>query len=120
MARGFLHGLSRRFDWIDRLLSRLSIRAKIFVIPTAVLASLIIMQMMGLNANIMSLGGIAIAVGAMVDSSIVVLENVFRRRDEDAESLDVAAVTGAREVAGAIVASTIIQLHVYLVRGGRQ
>ncbi len=50
----------------------------ICVIPTAVLASLGIMQMMGLNANIMSLGGIAIAIGAMVDSSIVMVENAHK------------------------------------------
>ncbi len=50
----------------------------ICVIPTAVLASLVIMQIMGLNANIMSLGGIAIAIGAMVDSSIVMVENAHK------------------------------------------
>ncbi len=50
----------------------------IFVIPTAVLASFIIMHVMGLNANIMSLGGIAIAIGAMVDSSIVMVENAHK------------------------------------------
>ncbi len=50
----------------------------ICVIPTAVLASLLIMQIMGLNANIMSLGGIAIAIGAMVDSSIVMVENAHK------------------------------------------
>ncbi len=55
----------------------------IFVIPTAVLASLIIMQLMGLNANIMSLGGIAIAIGAMVDSSIVMVENAHKHYERD-------------------------------------
>ncbi|MCP4245476.1 MAG: efflux RND transporter permease subunit [bacterium] len=55
----------------------------IFVIPTAVLASLIIMQIMGLNANIMSLGGIAIAIGAMVDSSIVMVENAHKHYERD-------------------------------------
>jgi copper/silver efflux system protein len=55
----------------------------IFVIPTAVLGSLIIMQLMGLNANIMSLGGIAIAIGAMVDSSIVMVENAHKHYERD-------------------------------------
>ena len=55
----------------------------IFVIPTAVLASLIIMHAMGLNANIMSLGGIAIAIGAMVDSSIVMVENAHKHYERD-------------------------------------
>ena len=47
----------------------------IFTLPTAVLASFIIMKMQGINANIMSLGGIAIAIGAMVDASIILVEN---------------------------------------------
>ncbi|MCH7812917.1 MAG: efflux RND transporter permease subunit, partial [Planctomycetes bacterium] len=55
----------------------------ILVIPTAVLASLIIMHAMGLNANIMSLGGIAIAIGAMVDSSIVMVENAHKHYERD-------------------------------------
>ena len=48
------------------------------VIPTAVLVSLIIMHALGMNANIMSLGGIAIAIGAMVDSSIIMVENAHK------------------------------------------
>ncbi|MCH7884734.1 MAG: efflux RND transporter permease subunit, partial [Planctomycetes bacterium] len=55
----------------------------IFVIPMSVLTSLLIMQMMGLNANIMSLGGIAIAIGAMVDSSIVMVENAHKHYERD-------------------------------------
>ena len=55
----------------------------IFVIPTAVLMSLIVMHMMGINANIMSLGGIAIAIGAMVDSSIVMVENAHKHYERD-------------------------------------
>ena len=47
----------------------------IFTLPTAVLAAFIIMKMQGINANIMSLGGIAIAIGAMVDASIILVEN---------------------------------------------
>ena len=47
----------------------------IFTLPTAVLISFLIMRLQGINANIMSLGGIAIAIGAMVDASIVMVEN---------------------------------------------
>ena len=47
----------------------------IFTLPTAVLAAFLIMKMQGINANIMSLGGIAIAIGAMVDASIILVEN---------------------------------------------
>jgi Cu(I)/Ag(I) efflux system membrane protein CusA/SilA len=55
----------------------------VFVLPTAVLASLIVMHAMGINANIMSLGGIAIAIGAMVDSSIVMVENAHKHYERD-------------------------------------
>lgn len=54
----------------------------IFTIPAAILISFIPMQQMGLNANIMSLGGIAIAIGAMVDAAIVVVEQTHKKLDE--------------------------------------
>lgn len=54
-----------------------------FVLPAGVLASLIIMNLMGMNANIMSLGGIAIAMGAMVDASIVMVENAHKHYERD-------------------------------------
>jgi len=47
----------------------------IFTLPTAVLAAMLVMKMQGINANIMSLGGIAIAIGAMVDAAIIMIEN---------------------------------------------
>jgi len=50
----------------------------VFVLPTGVLASLVVMHLLGINANIMSLGGIAIAIGVMVDSSIVMVENAHK------------------------------------------
>jgi Cu(I)/Ag(I) efflux system membrane protein CusA/SilA len=59
----------------------------IFTLPTAVLASYIIMKYQGINANIMSLGGIAIAIGAMVDASIIMVENahthMVRNREKE-------------------------------------
>ncbi len=59
----------------------------IFTVPAGVLVSLIIMHMLGLNANIMSLGGIAIAVGVMVDSSVVMVENAHKHLDREEERL---------------------------------
>jgi Cu(I)/Ag(I) efflux system membrane protein CusA/SilA len=50
----------------------------VFTLPTAILISLIIMRMQGINANIMSLGGIAIAIGAMVDAAIIMIENAHK------------------------------------------
>jgi Cu(I)/Ag(I) efflux system membrane protein CusA/SilA len=55
----------------------------IFILPVAVLISFIIMERQGLNANIMSLGGIAIAVGAMVDAAIVMIENAHKHIEHD-------------------------------------
>src|SRR4051794_215732 len=57
----------------------------IFVVPTSVLASLLVMHLLGVSANIMSLGGIAIAIGVMVDSAIVMVENAHKHLDRDEE-----------------------------------
>lgn len=83
-------------------------------IPISVLATLAVVYLSGLTINLMTLGGLALGVGMMVDSSIVVLENIFRRREEDGETPHEAAVSGTMEVAGAIVASTITTLVIFL------
>ena len=57
----------------------------IFVLPTGVLASLILMNLIGLNANIMSLGGIALAIGVMVDSAVIMIENVHKHLEQGAQ-----------------------------------
>ncbi len=59
----------------------------IFTVPTGVLTSLIVMHLLGINANIMSLGGIAIAIGVMVDSSVVMVENAHKHLDREEERL---------------------------------
>ncbi len=70
-----------------------------FVLPTAVLVSLGAMYLLGINANIMSLGGIAIAVGVMVDCSIVMVENGHERLAAERLRNGGAAVAGERRVA---------------------
>ncbi len=55
----------------------------IFVLPTGVLASVILMHAIGLNANIMSLGGIALAIGVMVDSAVIMIENAHKHLEHD-------------------------------------
>jgi Cu(I)/Ag(I) efflux system membrane protein CusA/SilA len=55
----------------------------IFSLPVGILAAFIVMHMQGMNANIMSLGGIAIAIGAMVDAAIVMIENVHKRIEKE-------------------------------------
>ncbi len=59
----------------------------IFVLPTGVLCALIIMHFLGINANIMSLGGIAISIGVMVDSSIVMVENAHKHLDREEDRI---------------------------------
>ena len=83
-------------------------------IPISMVATFALIFFGGFTLNLMTLGGLALGVGMMVDSSVVVLENVFRRRDEDGAEPVVAAVEGTREVGMAIVASTITTLVIFL------
>jgi Cu(I)/Ag(I) efflux system membrane protein CusA/SilA len=55
----------------------------VFTLPTAILFSFIVMRMQGINANIMSLGGIAIAIGAMVDAAIIMVENAHKHFEQE-------------------------------------
>ena len=82
-------------------------------IPISVIATFALIYFGGLTLNLMTLGGLALGVGMMVDSSIVVLENTYRHRDEVGEQPSRASVEGAREVAPAIVASTITTLVIF-------
>src|SRR5690606_23027993 len=70
----------------------------VFVVPTGVLAAILIMHLVGINANIMSLGGIAIAIGVMVDSSIVMVENAHKHLDREEERLHVLQRAGQQAV----------------------
>ena len=83
-------------------------------IPISIITTFALIYFGGFTLNLMTLGGLALGVGMMVDSSIVVLENIFRRRSEIGEAPADASVEGAREVATAIVASTITTLVIFL------
>lgn len=83
-------------------------------IPISIIATFSLVYFGGLTINLMTLGGLALGVGMMVDSSIVVLENIFRRRDEDGELPAEAAARGAQEVGPAILASTVTTLVIFL------
>ena len=94
-----------------------SIRSTLVIslsIPISIVATFALMFFGGFTLNLMTLGGLALGVGMMVDSSIVVLENIFRRRSENAEAPEQASVEGAREVGPAIIASTITTLVIFL------
>jgi multidrug efflux pump subunit AcrB len=79
-------------------------------IPLALLATFIAMGIGDLTLNVMSLGGLALGVGILLDNSIVMLENIFRRRDEDGLDAEASAHAGAAEVQSAVVASTTTNL----------
>lgn len=83
-------------------------------IPISVIGTFALIYFGGLTLNLMTLGGLALGVGMMVDNSVVVLENVFRRRTEERESVRDASVHGASEVATAIIASTVTTLVIFL------
>jgi HAE1 family hydrophobic/amphiphilic exporter-1 len=82
--------------------------------PISIIATFALIYFGGFTLNLMTLGGLALGVGMMVDSSVVVLENTFRRCQEECEAPEVAAVAGAGEVGPAIVASTLTTLVIFL------
>ncbi|HSF20359.1 MAG TPA: efflux RND transporter permease subunit [Vicinamibacteria bacterium] len=82
-------------------------------IPVSVVATFFIMYQMGISLNIMSLGGLALGVGMLLDDSIVVLESIHRHRLTGAGSHQ-AAVRGTNEVATAVIASTLTTVAVFL------
>jgi hydrophobic/amphiphilic exporter-1 (mainly G- bacteria), HAE1 family len=83
-------------------------------IPISVVATFALIFLGGYTLNLMTLGGLALGIGMMVDNSIVVLENIYRRRQELNESPVDAAVNGAGEVATAVTASTLTTLVIFL------
>lgn len=82
-------------------------------IPVSIVATFALMYFGGFTLNLMTLGGLALGVGMLVDNSIVVLENIFRMRESDVPA-DQAAVKGSAEVTPAIIASTLTTLAVFL------
>jgi HAE1 family hydrophobic/amphiphilic exporter-1 len=83
-------------------------------IPISIIATFTLIYFAGFTLNLMTLGGLALGVGMMVDNAIVVLENIFRRRHELGEDKEQGAVHGAAEVGAAIVASTLTTLVIFL------
>ena len=81
-------------------------------IPISVIGAFALMDAFGVSLNIMSLGGLALGVGMLVDNSIIVLENIFRHRQSGLGALEAAAL-GAEEVQGAITASTLTTISVF-------
>ncbi|HET9327357.1 MAG TPA: efflux RND transporter permease subunit [Candidatus Eisenbacteria bacterium] len=81
-------------------------------IPVSVFATFVIMYRLGVSLNLMSLGGLALAIGMMVDGSIVVLESIFRKREEGL-GIRESASKGGSAVAMAVTASTLTSIAVF-------
>jgi hydrophobic/amphiphilic exporter-1 (mainly G- bacteria), HAE1 family len=82
-------------------------------IPLSVIITFNLMYSAEVDMNIMSLGGLALAVGMLVDNAIVVLENIAKKREQGL-SIEDAALEGSQEVSGAITASTLTTIAVFL------
>ena len=86
----------------------------VVAIPVSVIATFALVYFGGFTLNLMTLGGLALGVGMMVDSAIVVLENIARLRDKERLPAIRAAIDGTGEVAAAIVAGTLTTLVIFL------
>jgi len=112
-------GLGAIFAVLTIFLFLFSLRSTVVAaisIPLSLLIALVLMQLTGITINIMTLGGLAVAVGRVVDDSIVVLENTYRHRALGEDRLQ-AAIHGPSEVAGAITSSTLTTVAVFLPLG---
>lgn len=114
------------FATIVILLFMRNVRATLVTIvsiPLSLGMTLYLLNLSGITLNVLTLGGVAVAVGRLVDDSIVVIENIFRRLQKEKFSVDV-VIDATREVAKAITASTLTTVAVFLpiglLRGGLQ
>ncbi|HAE41168.1 MAG TPA: acriflavin resistance protein, partial [Candidatus Riflebacteria bacterium] len=82
-------------------------------IPVSIIATFALMYYFGFTLNIMSLGGVALGIGMLVDNSIVVLENIFRHRERGLGMMQ-AAISGSSEVAMPVLASTMTTVVIFL------
>lgn len=82
-------------------------------IPISIMFTFVIMQQLGVSLNMMSMGGLALGVGMLVDNSIVVLESISRHKEREPDRKQ-ATLRGAKEVAGAVTGSTLTTVAVFL------
>lgn len=82
-------------------------------IPISVIAAFMLMYFTGVSLNIVSMGGLALGIGMLVDNAVVVIENIYRMISEGKHKLE-AAIEGAKQVAGAITASTLTTVAVFV------
>ena len=112
-------GLGALFAIVVIFLFLLSLRSTLVAavsIPLSIMTALTLMLVAGITVNIMTLGGLAVAVGRVVDDAIVVLENIYRHRGRG-DPMREAVISGTREVASAITSSTLTTVAVFLPLG---
>lgn len=109
-AMGCLFAVIICFLFLRNLASTMIIAISI---PTSIVATFILMYFTGLTMNVLSLSGLAVAIGMLVDDSIVVMENIYRRRDEGISALE-ASIVGTREVTMPVFAATMTKIAVFL------
>lgn len=85
-------------------------------IPLSLAVTLYLLDISGITLNIITLGGVAVAVGRLVDDSIVVIENIYRRLQKESFSIDM-MISATKEVARAITSSTVATVAVFLPMG---
>lgn len=94
-------------DWRPTLIVALSI-------PASVVVAFVCMYFCGITLNVMSLSGLALGVGMLVDNSIVAIENIYRMRDEEGLPILTSCIRGVNTVAGSLFASTLTTICVFL------
>jgi HAE1 family hydrophobic/amphiphilic exporter-1 len=115
VARSVLYGSALAVLVLLFFLRNLRSTMVIFLaIPISMLATFALLFFGGFTLNLMTLGGLALGAGLMLDGSVVVLENIFRRYQERRENPGQAAVAGTGEVASAVVAGTVTTLTIFL------
>jgi hydrophobic/amphiphilic exporter-1 (mainly G- bacteria), HAE1 family len=114
VARSILYGGFLAVFVLFMFLRNIASTAIIFTtIPISIVATFALMYSGGFTLNIMTLGGLALGIGMLVDNAIVVLENIFRLRQQGLGA-KAAAIQGSQEVRAAVIASTITTLAVFL------
>jgi len=83
-------------------------------VPVSLIATFLVLWMLGFSINILTLLALVLAIGLVVDDAIVVLENIHRRMEQYGESRLVAAFRGARQVAFAVIATTVVLVSVFV------
>lgn len=83
-------------------------------IPLSIIVTIVFLYFTDLNLNLMTLGGLALGTGMLVDNAIIVLENIFRHRRQEGKTPIAAAIDGSKEVGGAVLAATLTTVAVFL------